>query len=401
MLSRERLMQIVRWGVPLLIALVLVGEVAVRQGIYQWDFQTYYYAARTQAAGLDPYNVDQVNEVAQHEVLHPFLYPPVTLYLFRIFALLPFAIAYELWLAFKLILLAILFIVWQRRFLANEPPWLLALFYIFAFGAALNLDLRAGNVSLIEQTLLWLGLACLLSRRLIWFCILVLASSFFKWTPAAFLGLLLFTDEGKKWLYFVGSSVCFAGSVGLNYLINPRGLHHFVTAAAAHEEGGVRANPSTLELMKFLFGSVKRFGLSDATISLLAHAAFAVIALIVAAVTLRYLVPLYRRHKLSIVYLIYTSCLAYAVIMPRFKLYSFILLLPAAYYIARKVFKPNPFWLSAILISLSIDPRLPWRSLLKELWWYYPLLVAFALWVIWMVHLRGLTNTTSPENQIT
>ncbi len=389
MQSRERLLQIALRLVPLLIVIVIVGEVAVRQGIYQWDFKTYYYAAQTQAAGLDPYDVSLLKAAGHSDEIHPYLYPPLCLYLFRIFALMPIAIAYEVWLLLKLVLLGALFAVWRRHFLKEEPVWLLTLFFTLAFGAALSLDIRAGNVSIIEQVLLWSGFACLLSRKLVWFCLLVLASAFFKWTPAAFLALILFTREGRKWIYFGISCLGFAAMLTLNYLMSPEGLRHFLTAATAHEEDGTRGNPSTLTLFKFLFAGLKRMGFSESMISLAAHAAFALIALAVTVITFRYLLRLYRRNRISLVYLIYTGCLAYALVMPRFKLYSFILLLPAAYYIARSVFKPNPFWLSAILISLSIDPRLPYRSLLAGLWWYAPLLAAFALWIIWMVYLSN------------
>ena len=63
-----------------------------------------------------------------------FFHPPLTLYLYGLFARLPFPLAYELWLALKIATLGVLFLIWNRHFLKLDFAWTTA-FVKTMFGA--------------------------------------------------------------------------------------------------------------------------------------------------------------------------------------------------------------------------------------------------------------------------
>jgi hypothetical protein len=271
------------------------------------------------------------------------------------------------------------------------------LFSVFAFGGAFSLDMRAGNVTLIEQALLWLGLAALLDRRVGAFCILVVASSFFKWTTILFLGLLPFVEFRRRWSYGGLAIAAFLGMIAVNYVAYPGLFGRFLEQASHHPEAAHQANLSSLTLIKFLTSHLGRLGMEPAILSMLAWLLFAGIVAGVTYLLIRTIRKLSSNGETQVELLIYTACLAYVVAMPRFKHYAFIILVPVALVMIRRYLRPHSFWLLFILISLSVNPRLPGRSVLVELWWFYPMLVAMALLIYWTHWIVTYSETPLPE----
>ena len=78
------------------------------------------------------------------------------------------------------------------------------------------------------------------------------------------------------------------------------------------------------------------------------------------------------------------ACLTYALVMPRFKTYSFILLLPPAYYLLRRSTRLPAYGFLLAVLLLTVHPplpvALPFRPVLSHFWLYYPLVLAFLLW---------------------
>ncbi|MBD3258976.1 DUF2029 domain-containing protein, partial [candidate division GN15 bacterium] len=165
----------------LIATIAIVATIATKPGpFYQWDFQTYYHAARVDLNGGNPYDFEQLKESGGKSVHHPFVYPPLTLRLFHPFAQLTFDTAFLVWLAVKIAAMIGLLAVWRRWFFTDISTGRFYLFVSLAFGAAFWLDMTAGNVTMIEQLPLWAGFAALLNRRSGLFCILVLLGSLFK-----------------------------------------------------------------------------------------------------------------------------------------------------------------------------------------------------------------------------
>lgn len=164
---------------------------AVRNRAAQWDAGTYHLAARAALAGLDPYSLESLSSLAGGKVvIHPFVYPPLGLVPFIPLARSPLSSALAVWMAFKVALLVGLVILWHR--VAREVEWLpLALVALFAFGSSALWDLRAGNVGILEATLVWMGLAAFVRGRRGAFSAWIVAASCFKLAPAVLLLLLL------------------------------------------------------------------------------------------------------------------------------------------------------------------------------------------------------------------
>jgi len=163
-----------------------------------WDFQTFYYAATAAARGLDPYRLDALSAAAGREVTLPFLYPPATLALFVPFTLLPIKTAAWVWLGIKLGLVAVLVAVWRRVFLREVSILALIAAGFFGFNAAILLDLTTGNVSVLEQLLLWLAFSHYVQDRRWPFALLVVIASVFKLFPIFFLGLVLVPSQRHR-----------------------------------------------------------------------------------------------------------------------------------------------------------------------------------------------------------
>jgi hypothetical protein len=60
------------------------------------------------------------------------------------------------------------------------------------------IDLGVGNISSLEQRLMWLAFFFYLQRRLLLFSIFILMAATFKLVPVLFLFLLLLSNEKKN-----------------------------------------------------------------------------------------------------------------------------------------------------------------------------------------------------------
>lgn len=156
-------------------ALLFVADVWRRPHHQQWDFHTYHYASAAQAAGLDAYDPASISQVSNKRWTPAFLYPPLTLHLFSVLRLLDYPVAARVWLLLKRALSGVMVLQWHRLFTRLAPPVVCAVFLCFALGATFAWDLKAGNISIVEQFLLCTAFGCLLRDRPRAFCALLLA----------------------------------------------------------------------------------------------------------------------------------------------------------------------------------------------------------------------------------
>src|SRR5260370_15051706 len=85
-------------------------------GDQQNDFKCVYAAANAQNSGLNPYDTSNLSRTLGTSIDRPFLYPPLTLIVFRAFTALPLQPAASLFLAIKLIALCALLFLWEKIF---------------------------------------------------------------------------------------------------------------------------------------------------------------------------------------------------------------------------------------------------------------------------------------------
>jgi len=350
----------------------------------QLDFRTYYYACKTWEQGLDPYDLSNLARVSDGEVKFPFFYPPVTLYLFRLFSWMPYEAASTLWLITKLASLAALVAIWKRHFLSHVDSVLLSVTVLLGFNAAVGWDLKAGNVSILEQLLLWMGFACYLREQQLAAAVFIVLGAVFKLTPAVFLGLLLLPRPTVKSCALVVAGVaalcllCF-----VPFAWRPELGHSFLGNAMMAREIGVH-NPCALAFIDALRHDT-HFAALAKRLPLLPTLLWVGYVVTVAGFSLRPLLGLVvQRDRPGLLLLL---AIIYALLVPRFKSYSYILLIPPALmlaYAARHTL--SPITLAAFLLCLP-EYCNPYPKL-GHLDGYYPWVLTLGMWVVAIVTLR-------------
>jgi len=382
-----------KWQLLLLVLLLLytafvVVHLSRHPEVFQWDFRTYYFAAKAHAAGLNPYDIQNLRKVSPVgiEPAQDFLYQPVALYFFYPLGLLDFSEAYQIYLFLKIILVIYLFYLWRKWFLGRNNVAIMCLFIILAFNNAIYRDLAAGNISLFEQFFIWVALVLFMRRRLSLFCLSIVLAAIFKIVPILFLGLLFLLDNKKQALTYFGLSVLgYAGIVGVSYLSSPKLFLSFLTVSqGALAESGVN-NPSTLALILSIlndFGNFIGFPLSP-KIAMDIYLAVVTIILIIsrrALIALKCMEDI-EKEKLALLFI----CVVYALIVPRFKDYSFILLLAPSFFIIFKAEFMKMQHLIFIIIIFSPYLTLPLvGAAVRELMLYYPLFIAYFVWYLYL-----------------
>jgi hypothetical protein len=309
----------------------------------QWDFHSYHATARAYAKGAQPYDMAAVTQTAADP---GFVYPysPLTLKFFAVFNRLDPVSAAKLFLALKCAMLALLLLIWRNLFFDAQIDLVFWLLCLLGFNATIFLDLRAGNVSIFEQLGIWLAFYFYTRRNLPLFSALIAVIATLKFQPILFLGLLFYSKDRKRYACLAGAAVVFGSIVWLNYAANPAHFHSFIhTIRGFSAECGGIINPS---LGCFIADvGTSSGGLLNCRLFGLITLQWLVYAAVAAAIVLASLPSLARaaraqepeRERL----LVFLACLVYALVCPRFKDYSYILLIPPAYHIIRRIDRKN------------------------------------------------------------
>jgi Glycosyltransferase family 87 len=347
------------------LAFVLLALIAVRWHNYQWDFYMFVGSADDFLHGISPYRGKGLS----------FYHPPLTLYLYSLFVRLPFPLAYELWLSLKVLALGGLFFLWRRHFLKLGLTWGTTVYFVLAYNGTIYSDFVSGNVSTFEQFGLWLAFAALLQGRYARFCVCLALVAQFKLTPIFFSVLLLVAPAKAQWKWFAVCGAEFAGLLSLNYALQPTLLRDFFSVAPALDERGTLA-PGTLAFVRDVFDRLAGAHFTDGTRA--DELIFAIAALTVGALSLAAVV----RHRRAATepdpkLIIYFACLAYALLVPRMRVYSHILLLIPTLHLLRALPRRTlvpaaTVVLAAMVIFPNGNSLLPFRALSAA---------TFAVWV--------------------
>jgi hypothetical protein len=383
-------------GQGILIAIILayclspILPVVLHPREHQEDFHPYYYAAKAQAAGLNPYSATIRREVASPSERFPFLYPPQTLLIFRFFSLFSFRTAYYIFLVLKLLALVGLFYLWVKVFLRKEAG---AWFYPFAFLAlcsAIFNDINTGNLGVFEQLGLWLSFTFLLKKRLFPFCLMIFIVANFKIFPLFFLVLLLVIKQRKKYLYAAGTLAAYGLTQVAVSMTSPFYEDFLIRAHAMLQRF---RDPSSYGLFWSILhgktGGLRPHSSSFAHLAL--YLTFGAIVLFFswrASAALQSLRKLKDEEKLRILVLL--TCVAYCLLTPRFMPYTQIILIVPAWFALRKFLVGTEGVLFFILVAMqgTYKEFLPGMDKLAPfLWRYFPLILAFG---VWLLFLRGI-----------
>ncbi|MBD3388322.1 MAG: DUF2029 domain-containing protein [Candidatus Altiarchaeales archaeon] len=342
-------------------------------GISQWDFKGYYAAAEAQSHGLDPYDGETLAIMAG-ETVHPYVYPPPTLMFFRLFTVLDWGLAQELYLLLKYAAMVFLFLSWRKRIFHGEVDVFYYLFWLMAYNEAVFKDVFAGNISLFEQVILWSAFYFLLQKRYALFSFFTVLASTFKLTPLAFLALLLFVGDARHWKLLAISAIAFSLYLLAPYVIAPQAfsgyLHNAEFVVTSPGERGT-INPSSYAFAKEVSSKLGHLPIP-------AEAIYSLLVIPVLCFSFRACEVLMERGgEDRMLQVIIMSCLVYAIAVPRFKDYSYILLIAPTYYVLRQM--RHTRYYVPLLIATVMAPSIL-ASYLGGLFDYTVLFVAYGIW---------------------
>lgn len=369
---------------------------------YQWDFRMQYYAAKLFAEGENPYDVQVLSETIKNAINSPdfdilwYAYPPATLWLYRLFTAAEYNTAYNIFLILKVIAIIGLVLLWRTKFLAREAGAGFYFFCLLAFNSAIFIDLTAGNINMFEQLMLWLGFYFFLERRPLLFCGFILSAASFKITPLIFLGMLLLTDDKKKYLHLFGSFAVFAGYLLIQYAVSPVMFRAFITGAKeAFLIEICLYSPSTLNVIKAGFTlAAQTKGVSAPDILQIGF--FGIIAAAIIFVSGRAyfaLKSLKTGDKDKII--LFLFCVVYALVHPRMKDYAYVLLIVPSYFIITRssYSRIYPFIFALAVIS-SENIVLPGLAVIGDfLWFNYPLAITYMIWSLYLYEIFSMKSS--------
>jgi hypothetical protein len=363
--------------------ITLILHVSAHEDQYLWDFRTHREAGRLLASGSNPYDADILSPHARTTFLYT--YPPVTLLFYRLFAIPDYTTAFHIFLVGKFVLLIGLVVLWRKVFLSENGAILFYVFCLLAFNSAVFLDMIAGNINLVQQAMLWIGFSFYIRGRYALFCAFVLIAASFKMTPIFFLILMLLPDDNRKYTYFFGAGAVFLVYLLCQYLIVPDLFTGFIKNAliVVGEKGQVV--PSTNKLIAGILGLMAQMTGSEPPRAI-ESMTFLAVAAAISFVSFKAWMRLKRSNSDKRAMLeVFVVCLLYALIHPRFKDYGYILLLVPSYYIIANTpyTKLAPFLF--VLFIMSNRLMLPIAASIYDIiWTYYPLLVAYCVWGLYL-----------------
>jgi hypothetical protein len=371
--------------------ITLILHVSTHDDQYLWDFRTHREAGKILAAGSNPYDADTLFPKARTRFLYT--YPPVTLFFYRLFALPDYHTAFHIFLIGKFLLLVGLVYFWQREFFKNDSSILFYVFCLLVFNSTIFLDMIAGNINLVQQALLWLGFSFYIKRRYKLFCLFTLIAASFKMTPIFFLILMLLADDKNKYKYFFGAGAIFLSYLLIQFLVVPDLFTGFIKNAleVVGEPGGVV--PSTNKLIAAIFEIVSK--ITGITIpSAIQSAIYIIIAAAVVIFSYKACLQIKQAQLDNRAMLeVFVVCLVYALIHPRFKDYGYILLIVPSFYVIKNIHytKITPFLF--LLFIMSNRMMLPIVSSIYDIVWaFFPLLVAYCVWGIYLYEIFSLND---------
>ncbi|MFA6029538.1 MAG: glycosyltransferase family 87 protein [Elusimicrobiota bacterium] len=356
--------------------------------VTQWDFKLYLSCAKTLGLGFNPYDEGQIVKACGYQWGMPCLYPPLMLQVYRPFLWLSPGFeqygSQYLWSFLKLLAAAGLVALWRKRFVEIRHELFTLLFFLLAYGSPLVVDIRAGNVAVFEQLLLWGGFAFMLSGRDVPFVACILLSALAKQTPAAFLVLLVLRPR-PRWGLFLGACVAYAGTLGLNYALFPALTAAYFEKLAAtmsiwRGESGL-INCSTDAFLRSVLALVSP-GRSPEALTLLFTAGVLAVS---GWAHFRRLTKGGGERSLEIVFF---TCVTYALVVPRLKDYSYLLLLLPTFYILERTDSSRLRWAIFACAFVNSLKSLGLRFGLGEAAVLLSYFKWYALVLVWVAYLR-------------
>jgi hypothetical protein len=320
----------------LLLCIAVFIHISVYPDNFQWDLKRYYYGALAYAAGFNPYNTEKLIEISHGQNVYDFVYPPPSLIFFQLFTLVDYSKAFNIFLFSKFIILFGLVYLWVKEFLPAETDPLFYIFCAVAFNSAFYWDIRSGNLIIMEQFLVWMAFYMYFKRKFILFCLFILMAAIFKITPILFLFLLWFSKDKKGIFYSIATVALYGVILLISYESYPVQFHGFLHNISIIDERGI-FDPCTLPLLRDLSTILAtKTGINLPPVVPIIF--YFIITIIILFVSWRaYRVLMVKQNEETEKVLIFLFCLVYALILPHFKPYSYILLIVPTFFIIKRI----------------------------------------------------------------
>ena len=356
--------------------------------LIQWDFPGYYFAAKSHATGVNPYDTDSVSQRAGAE-LYEYGYPPNSLFFFRTFTLFDYEFAERLYLCLKVFLLLALIYLWGSGFLDRRVDLFFFPFCILAYNAAVMRDIATGNVCVIEQFLVWLGFYYFLERKFVIFSLFVVGAAAFKITPILFILLLWYSEKGKRRFYFSVAALAFLAYLFSPMIFSPEIFQNHVdnmSVVFSHSYDRGLNNPSTFAFVKDALDIIEmQVGIQVA--QWVDYGVFMLIVVAIIGPSIKGLGILAdSKNGEGRMAMVFFACLTYALIAPRFKDYSYMLLILPTYYLLKRI-GHKTFYPYILILFCFVVPGLTKEVNLFSMAGYYPLAMAYGVWTIYLYYI--------------
>jgi hypothetical protein len=283
--------------------------------------------------------------------------------------------------------------IWHIIFLEKfADPWF-CFFCLLAYNATVYLDLLAGNVSIIEQASLWTAFYFFTKQRIVLFSFFLLLAAIFKLVPL-FFGLLVLSygkDQRYRGLAALVSGVILFFAIA--WVIDSRLVMQFFSQAPTILERPSDYGIISPALLPFIKAFVSFLTIREWIVYpvLIQWSLYVSSVLAIAVLTWKAFRKLDISRDEDAKYAINLVCLLFVLVSPRLKDYSYIVLLVPTYFVMERMSAVKAYPLLFILSVLSAQNiTLPgFDSLARVLWSYYPLGIAFLVWVIYLVELQA------------
>ena len=303
----------------------------------QGDLRIYHAAATAWAEGRNPYEAGALTGAGGKTQVLPFVYPPVALPLLRPLLVFDYRTTYYAFFALKIAAVAALILLWQRSFFPDDASRAcLYLLCALAYGQTIKMDLRAGNISLFEQVLIWTAALAFLRRRPWVYAALIAAAALFKLMAAGLLLLLVERDRRSR-LALLAGAAGLALVYGLSAAVHPDLFAGFLRNAAALDDRG-SVNPALLALIR---DGLERLagGMVPPHLDMILYGLMALLIGLTSLTVVRRCGLADDRECVDRESALFLVIFAYTLISPRFKDYSYILLIPPSVYVVVTVLR--------------------------------------------------------------
>ncbi len=387
------------FSINLLIACLSVGyfiviflHIFLKPDDYQQSFRIYYFAASAYFDNLNPYDSAVLCDLADKSYMFPYVYPPITLYLFYPFILIEYNIAANVFLVLKIISLVLLISVWIKYFkVDNKEYGFFFLFLLCGINFTFYWDISNGNITVFEQLLLWYAFVMFTKKKYATFMLLIMLSAIFKFTLLFFI-VLLVLDNFKNNLKLIIVSVCIVlFYVILNYILCYDVWEYYIDKIIYVKDIVSLNNyhntsyPSLYNMLKIVYLRFIDLGMIVPNKYILQF------VYLFASMTIVGITYAQIRNAKSVLeeidykqYIIALAVLVYALICPRHAMYSYIIvLLPIYNLITHKKYIYYGI-LIVLLSAITTNPTMPpgFRLLYGMLYPFYPVILVFIFWII-------------------